>query len=40
MVYSSQKKKKKKIFYRQRTKKSCVIGVAKVKFFATTVNWY
>ena len=30
----------KKIFYDQRTKKSCVIGEAKTKFFATTVNWY
>ena len=30
----------KKIFYDQKTKKSCVIGEAKTKFFATTVNWY
>ena len=33
-------KKKKKLFYHQRTKKSYVIGEAKTKFFATTVNWY
>ena len=32
--------KKKKLFYNQRTKKSYVIGEAKTKFFATTVNWY
>ena len=30
--------KKKKLFYHQRIKKSCVIGEAKAKFFATTVN--
>ena len=32
--------KKKKLFYHQRTKKSCVIGEVKAKFFATTINWY
>ena len=32
--------KKRKLFYHQRTKKSCVIGQAKTKFFATIVNWY
>ena len=26
--------------YHQRTKKSCVIGEVKVKFFAIIVNWY
>ena len=31
---------KKKQFYHQRTKKSCVIGEAKTKFFTTTVNQY
>ena len=30
----------KKIFYHQRTKKPCVIGKVKAKFFTTTVNWY
>ena len=30
----------KKQFYHQRTKKSCVIGEVKAKFFATIVNWY
>ena len=30
----------KKLFYYQRTKKSCVIGEVKAKFFAITVNWY
>ena len=30
--------KKKNLFYHQRIKKSCVIGEAKAKFFATTVN--
>ena len=34
------KKKKKKRFYHQKTKKSCVIGETKAKFFATTENWY
>ena len=33
-------KKNKKLFYHQRTKNSCVIREAKVKLFATTVNWY
>ena len=33
-------KKKKKLFYHQRTNKTCVIGEAKAKFFATIVNWY
>ena len=28
------------LFYHQRTKKSCVIGEIKTKFFATTINWY
>ena len=32
--------KKKKLFYHQRTNKTCVIGEAKAKFFATIVNWY
>ena len=32
--------KKEKPFYYQRTKKSCVIGKVKTKFFATIVNWY
>ena len=40
MVLLFQQKKKKKQFYHQRTKKSCVIGEAKTKFFATIVNWY
>ena len=30
----------KKLFYHQRTKKSCIIGEAKAKFYATTVNQY
>ena len=34
------KQKKKKLFYHQKTQKPCVIGEAKFKFFATTVNWY
>ena len=34
------KKKKKKLFYNQRTKKSCVIGETKAKFFSTILNWY
>ena len=34
------KKKKKKLLCHQRTKKSCVIGEVKAKFFATTVNQY
>ena len=29
-----------KPFYHQRTKKSCVIGRAKSKFFVITINWY
>ena len=33
-------KKKKKLFYYQRTKKLCVIGEVKTKFFAIKVNWY
>ena len=40
IVFQQQKKKKKKLFYNQRTNKTCVIGEAKAKFFATIVNWY
>ena len=40
MVIVFQPKKKKKLFFHQRTKKSYVIRKVKVKFFATTVNWY
>ena len=40
IVFYQQKKKKKKLFYHQITQKPCVIGEAKSKFFATTVNWY
>ena len=38
MVIVFQPKKKKNLFYHQRTKKSYVIGEAKAKFFATTVD--
>ena len=42
MVIAFQQQKKKKLFYRQRIKKSCVIGEVKVKvkIFVTTVNQY
>jgi len=33
-------RKKEKLFDYQRTKKPYVIGKAKVKFFAITLNWY
>ena len=39
MVIVFQSKKKKTILL-QRTRKSCVIGEVKAKFFAITVNWY
>ena len=39
IVFQPHTKKKKKN-YHKRTKKSCVIGEDKTKFFATTVNWY
>ena len=38
IVFQPHKKKKKKLFYHKRTKKSCVIGEDKAKFFAITVN--
>ena len=40
IVFQQQKKTKKNLFYNQRTNKTCVIGEAKAKFFATIVNWY
>ena len=40
VIVFQQPKKKKKLFYHQRTKKSCVIGEGKAKFFSTTLNWY
>ena len=40
MVIVFQQKKKKNYFTNKELKKSCVIGEAKIKFFATIVNWY
>ena len=31
---------RKNYFTTKKTKKSCVIGEIKTKFFTTTVNWY
>ena len=39
-IYNSDCILAKKQLYHQRTKKYCVIGEAKIKFFATTLNWY
>ena len=39
-ILAKKQKRKAKLFYYQRTKKLCVIGEDKAKFFAIKINWY